>query len=226
MPYLFTFREILNLAKEFGRSLPGKHLILRYFNIDQYARQKYGLISMCILSFDTNTRLPVTESSGWLPATQPALISLFHTSRLQSLYRPIAFTLVGSPTASCQPASRINQPTDHYMNRPLHKQGYRLQRFTGCRILPVTEKSTVPTITGKEKAGTGNMSSEDRSTGHRVLLVTENYRLQSIVGYNAVPILTGKKPASNPVLTAVFLVTEEIAGDKLVGQEASSEKIP
>ena len=55
MPYLFTFREILNLAKEFGRSLPGKHLIPRYFNIDRYARQKYGLISMCILSFDTNT---------------------------------------------------------------------------------------------------------------------------------------------------------------------------
>ena len=55
MPYLFMFREILNLTKEFGRSLPGKHLIPRYFNIDRYARQKYGLISMCILSFDTNT---------------------------------------------------------------------------------------------------------------------------------------------------------------------------
>ena len=41
--------------KEFGRSLPGKHLIPRYFNIDQYERQKYGLISMCILSFDTST---------------------------------------------------------------------------------------------------------------------------------------------------------------------------
>ena len=54
-PYLFTFREILNLAKEFGRSLPGKHLIPRYFNIDRYERQKYGLISMCILSFDTST---------------------------------------------------------------------------------------------------------------------------------------------------------------------------
>ena len=156
---------------------------------------------------EATDRLPVTESSGRLPATQPALISLFYTSWLQSLYRPIDFTLAGSPTASCQPASRINQPKDYYMNRPLHKQGYQLQRFTGCRVLPVTEKSTVPTITGK-KAGTGNMSSEDRSTGHRVLLVTENYRLQSIVGYNAVPILTGKKPASNPVLTAGSLVTE------------------
>ena len=69
-------------------------------------------------------------------------------------------------------------------------------------------ESTVPTITGKEKAGTGNMSSEDRSTGHKVLLVTENYRLQSIIGYNVVPILTGKKPASNPVLTGGSLVTE------------------
>ena len=73
------------------------------------------------------------------------------------------------------------------------------------------------------------MSSEDSSTGHRVLLVTENYRLQSIVGYNAVPIITGKKPASNPILTAgslvteFFPVTEEIAGDKLVGQETSSK---
>ena len=55
MPYLFTFREILNLAIEFGRSLSRKHLIPRYFNIDRYARQKYGLISMCILSFDTST---------------------------------------------------------------------------------------------------------------------------------------------------------------------------
>ena len=46
------------------------------------------------------------------------------------------------------------------------------------------------------------MSREDSSIGHRVLLVTENYRLQSIVSYNAVPILTGKKPASNPGLGA------------------------
>ena len=57
MPYLFTFWEILNLTKEFVRSLPGKHVIPQYFNIDRYARQKYGLISMCILSFDTNTSM-------------------------------------------------------------------------------------------------------------------------------------------------------------------------
>ena len=46
---------------------------------------------------------------------------------------------------------------------------------------------------------------------------------------SAVPILTGKKPASNPVLTTGSLVTEisrlqRIDGDKLVGQEVSSEK--
>ena len=58
------------------------------------------------------------------------------------------------------------------MNPPLLKQGYRLQRFTGYRVLSVTEKCTVPTITGKEKAGTGHMSSEDRSTGK---LMEETY---------------------------------------------------
>ena len=69
------------------------------------------------------------------------------------------------------------------------------------------------------------------------LPVTENYWSQSIAGYrelpvtekSAVPILTGKKPASNPVLTTGSLVTEvswlqRIAGDKLVGQEVSSEE--
>ena len=56
-PYLFMFREILNLAKEFGRSPKGKHLMHRYFNIDRYGRQKYGLISICILLFDTNTSI-------------------------------------------------------------------------------------------------------------------------------------------------------------------------
>ena len=57
-------------------------------------------------------------------------------------------------------------------------------------------------------------------TGYRVLSLTEKY---------AVPILTGKKPASNPVLTTGSPATDvsrlqRIAGDKLVGQEVSSEK--
>ena len=62
-------------------------------------------------------------------------------------------------------------------------------------------------------------SSEDsRSTG--VLPVTEK---------SAVPILTGKKQASNTVLATGSPVTEvsrlqKIDGDKLVGQEVSSEK--
>ena len=66
-----------------------------------------------------------------------------------------------------------------------------------------------------------NKSSEDsRSTGYRVLPVTEK---------SAVPILTGKKPASNPVLTTSSPVTEvswlqRVDGDKLVRQEVSSEK--
>ena len=66
--------------------------------------------------------------------------------------------------------------------------------------MPVTEKSAVPTITVKEKAASVNKSSEDRrSTGYRKLSVTEK---------SAVSILTGKKPASNPVLTAGSPVTE------------------
>ena len=93
-------------------------------------------------------------------------------------------------------------------------------RATGHRELPVTEKSAIPTITGK-KAATVNKSSEDsRSTSYRVLPVTKK---------SAVPILTGKEPASNPVLTTGSPVTEvsrlqRIDGDKLVGQEVSSEK--
>ena len=62
-------------------------------------------------------------------------------------------------------------------------------RATGYGELLVTEKSAIPTITGK-KAATVNKSSEDsRSTGYRVLPVTEK---------SAVPILTGEGPASNP----------------------------
>ena len=69
------------------------------------------------------------------------------------------------------------------------------------------------------------------------LPVTENCRLQRTTGYrvlpvtekSALPILTGKKPASNPVLTPGLQVIEvswlqRIAGDKLVGQEVSTEK--
>ena len=88
-------------------------------------------------------------------------------------------------------------------------------RATGYRELPVTEKSAIPTITGK-KAATVNKSSEDsRSTGYRVLPVTEK---------SAVPILTGKKPASNPVLTTGSPVTEVSRLQRIDGQEVSSEK--
>ena len=53
-----------------------------------------------------------------------------------------------------------------------------------------------------------------------MLLVTEK---------SAVPIITGKEPAANPVLRTGSPVTEvsrlqRIEGDKLVGQEVSSVK--
>ena len=82
----------------------------------------------------------------------------------------------------------------------------------------------MPTITGQEKAGTENMSSEDKSTGHGVLLVTEYCRLQCC----SHPYWqeTSFKSSTDSRFTGyrVFPVTEEIAGDKLVGQEASSGK--
>ena len=85
---MFTFREILNLAKEFGRSLPGKHLIPRYFNIDRYERQKYGLISMCILSFDTSTTTQVNSN-----VQLNLLISSFF---LHIIYKYLTFYVPGT----------------------------------------------------------------------------------------------------------------------------------
>ena len=80
-------------------------------------------------------------------------------------------------------------------------------RATGYRESPVPECCR---FQNRSAAGSGT----------RVLLVTEK---------SAVPIITGKEPASNPVLTTVSLVTEvswlqRIDGDKLVGQEVSSVK--
>ena len=81
-------------------------------------------------------------------------------------------------------------------------QDYRLRRVAGGEI---QQGYWLQRITG---SGTG------------VLLVTEK---------SAVPIITGKEPASNPVLTTGSPVTEvsqlqRIEGDKLVGQEVSSVK--
>ena len=84
MPYLFTFREILNLAIEFGRPLPRKHLIPRYFNIDRYARQKYGLISMCILSFNTSTTNYVSISN---PRWRQVLLETINLHNLKDAFR-------------------------------------------------------------------------------------------------------------------------------------------
>ena len=81
-------------------------------------------------------------------------------------------------------------------------QDYRLHRVAGCEIQQ------------------GYWLQRIAGSGTRVLLVTEK---------SAVPIITGKEPAANPVLTTGSPVTEvsrlqRIEGDKLVGQEVSSVK--
>ena len=58
---------------------------------------------------------------------------------------------------------------------------------------------------------------------------TASYRVLPVTEKSAVPIVTGKKPASNPVLITGSAVTEvsrlqRTAGDKLVGQEVSLGK--
>ena len=55
------FRILLKLVIEFGRSHTGKHLMPRYFNIDRYRNSKYGLISIYIFVFDTNTTVSLSE---------------------------------------------------------------------------------------------------------------------------------------------------------------------
>ena len=90
------------------------------------------------------------------------------------------------------------------------KQDYRLHRVAGGEIQQGYWLRRI--------AGSGNRSAAGSGTG--VLLVTEK---------SAVLIITGKEPASNPVLTTGSPVTEvsrlqRIEGDKLVGQEVSSVK--
>ena len=57
MPYLFTFREILNLAKRKSlEGLPKESISCPDISISiDTEGKKYGLISICILLFDTNT---------------------------------------------------------------------------------------------------------------------------------------------------------------------------
>ena len=110
---------------------------------------------------------------------------------------------------------------------------YWFLSVAGCGVLPVTEKSVVPILKGKELA-----SNPVLTTG---LPVTENCQFRSVAGSgtrmllvtkkSAVPVLTGKEPASNPVLTTGSMVTEvsrlqRVDGDKLVGQEFFFNKIP
>ena len=68
-------------------------------------------------------------------------------------------------------------------------QDYRLHRFAGGEIQQGYWLRTI--------AGSGNRSDAGSRTG--VLLVTEK---------SAVPIITGKAPAANPVLTTGSPVTE------------------
>ena len=83
-------------------------------------------------------------------------------------------------------------------------QDYRLHRVAGGEI---QQGYWLRRITGRNRS----------DAGYR-LLVTEK---------SAVPIITGKAPAANPVLTTGSPVTkvsrlQRIEGDKLVGQEVSS----
>ena len=98
-----------------------------------------------------------------------------------------AIKLLFPPLLARRRQLQLNRPSD-------------VSRATGYRELPVTEKSAIPTITGK-KAATVNKSSEDgRSTCYRVLPVRE----LPVTEKSAVRILTGKKPASNPVPTTGY----------------------
>ena len=93
--------------------------------------------------------------------------------------------------------------------------------------LPVTQDYWLHRVAGGEiqqgywlRRIAGSRTGVNRSAAGYRLLVTEK---------SAVPILTGKEPAANPVLTTGSPVTEfsrlqRIEGDKLVGQEVSSVK--
>ena len=91
-----------------------------------------------------------------------------------------------------------------------------------------------------QTAGCGHRNPA-RATGYTGLLVTEHCRFQNrsaagsgtgvllVTEKSAVPIITGKEPASNPVLTSGSPVTEvsrlqRIEGDKLARQEVSPVK--
>ena len=77
-------------------------------------------------------------------------------------------------------------------------------------------------------------SADSRFTSYRELLVPEWCRFPSVLlvtKKSIVPMLTDKKPASNPVLTTGSPITEvyrlqKFTGDKLVGQEVFFRKIP
>ena len=96
-----------------------------------------------------------------------------------------------------------------------HKNPARATGFTG---LPVTQSCWWWNTAGA--LVTENCQFRNRSDAGYRLLVTEK---------SAVPIITGKAPAANPVLTTGSPVTkvsrlQRIEGDKLVGQEVSSVK--
>ena len=78
-------------------------------------------------------------------------------------------------------------------------KGYRLNRITGCTELLVTYSRATGyrELPVPECCRFRNRSAA--SSGTRVLLVTEK---------SAVPIITGKEPASNPLRTTVSPVTE------------------
>ena len=86
-------------------------------------------------------------------------------------------------------------------SRATGSENYRLPSVAGSGVLPVTEES-VPILKGKTSF---KSSADNRFAGYRELPVPECcwFWNRSAAGYkkSAVPILTGKEPASNSVLT-------------------------
>ena len=124
---MFTFREILNLAKEFGRSLPGKHLIPRYFNIDRYERQKYGLISMCILSFDILNSLH--ETIKFTHEMSYSQIDILDTTVKFGHNRGLITTLYNKPTDTHLYLEHTSAHPNSILTKGPYGQYLRLRRI-------------------------------------------------------------------------------------------------
>ena len=128
-------------------------------------------------------------------------------------------------------------------SRATGSENYRLPSVAGSGVLPVPECCRSRSAAGYRgicrshpywQGISFKTSADSRFTGYRELLVPEWCRFPSVLlvtEKSTVPMLTDKKPASNPVLTTGSPVTElyqlqKFTGDKLVGQEVFFRKIP